>query len=1262
MRGERRRGPDVAQHHAHKRPHVVVQVILRRPRVVGDDPPLEVGLSDARSHERGWPQALRWDVVSDAVHAVRSPADDKSLWVPKSNRGDSHTFPPRDTVVEMGYGHHVGQMWSKHESPELARIYEPVCNIRYNRNMSVRTIIEPLASITHGGDVIDYILDAEGLNYGSLVDSTAGIQTDQGANDWYEVHLVDESDRGIIRYIEVGASGDSSAFSDVKRHLKRYGSPMDELFTVIAYREADTGPLTSPLTEDLTFLQVDNQLSSEDVEVTFDLSYFTVKRYGVEPAYLDYLDDLTVASGQGRHSLEEDIMDVFSIREITRSFYRDFGRIFRDDLQGTIHGLVDPEENLNAYTRVVVNRVLFLMFVEEKGWLDGDVDYIENRYEQVAGDDDLHVYHDFFEPLFFEALSQEGTTESQRLGRIPFLNGGLFERSEIERNVRIDEAFFDKLLSPQEGDDGAPEGFLRRYKISLRESNPSEQELVVDPEFIGRIFEMFMQEGERSEVGAFYTPKPVTSFMTKNGLIYHLLGQTDISHKEAVSLVSDHIAPDSLTGDQIDNINHVLRSTTILDPAVGSGAFIIAMLEELVAISEALDDITGDDRSRFRLKEDFIADTLYGVDIDAGGIELCKFRVWLHLMQDLDLDHGEFLDSNEQFALPNLGFKFFVGNSLVGEHDPTNVEAQQATLSGGLDSTLDEIHEIRTQYQTAHGDQKDRLAERLEELTDELDTQLAVEKSSWMTDVAEVTDETFAWTLNIPEVILDGGFDIVIGNPPYEGQSQQDYIGELARFYDKKYDFYKTIPRMRHDLYQKFNIRGWELTREGGVLSYITSNTFYTIGSKLTTRKLFQKNKLQQLIRANPSTFDAKVNPAIYTLKKEPGSEEHWFAYVDAKGTDVGRYQKFIDDFTQPINTNSYFNESKRKFECVDFKNSTHGYFVRLGIYMNTLQNAFFKPTERNMDFYRTVMSEARSLYDRWSDEVRDSATVEDNLERIQSDHVAKLDPGDVSILGLLTLGGVGLHTGNNEEYIAYLDGTEAAERVRSRNDDFVYREKNENRYSWISRVIESDDIAEVAKLTEEEKLYGISGNRSVWVPVTKGKGKSFYDEPEEYINWSTNAVERIGETGLHRNRDFYFAEGIFAVGQGTGDPSFRYTDNCVIEHSGNILVPHTEKVSTMYLLGLLNSDLCHYLIDQFINHTVNTQLTDFRMLPVIIPTQEQMSRMESLVKDAIAIRVQENNVSDPMVDINPRNYVSLDQILTEIDELVIEIYGISER
>ena len=1130
--------------------------------------------------------------------------------------------------------------------------------------MSVRTRVEKLASAEDGSDVLDYLLNADGLGYGTFVDVPDGVRRGRGQNDWHEVHLVDENGEGVIRYIELESSGDSASFSDLKQHLKRHGSPIDELFTVVARHKSDEGPLTSPLTDDLTFLRLKKQFSSEDVEVTFDSNYFTLKRFGVEPAYLDYLDTLTVGSGQGRASLAGDVEEVFSIREVTKSFYRDFGEIFREDLQDAIHGLEDPEENLNAYTRTVVNRVLFLLFIEEKGWLDGDVDYVENRYEAVAAEEGKHVYDDFFEPLFFDALSEEGTTESDVLGRIPFLNGGLFERKDIEEEVEIDAAFFDTLLSSETDDDGEPEGFLRRYKISLQESNPSEQELVVDPEFIGRIFEMFMQEDERSEVGAFYTPKPITAYMTKNALKQHLLGETGISHDEAVSLVSDHTAPGSLSDDQIEAVDDALRSATVLDPAVGSGAFIIAMLEELVAVAEALDESVGDDRSRFRLKEEFIADTLYGVDIDAGGIELCKFRVWLHLMQDLDADHEAFLERNEEFALPNLGFKFFVGNSLVGEHDPINVDAQQETLTGGLDDTLAEIHEVRSDYQTAHGEEKDRLADRLSELTDELDTQLAIEKGDWMTEVAEEAEETFAWTLNIPEVILDGGFDIVIGNPPYEGQSKQDYIGELARFYDEKYDFYKTIPRMRHDLYQKFNIRGWELTREGGVLSYITSDTFYTIGSKQTTRQLLQNNRLIDLLRANSDTFDAAVHPAIFTMRKESAADkEYSFEYIDSENTRIEEYRALV---SRDRTTRDGFKLRKESEELANAESSSiEIYRAPITIYRESLRCAFFEPTDENLNLYEYLITPAKQLYNRWEDEIRDSETLEENLENIRQNHLESLQPGNVSLLGLLTTGGQGLATGSNDDYLAYIDGTASAEKVKDRNDEFSYIDKNKNQYSWMSRVIRPEDIADFENISDKDKLEGItSESGGTWVPIVKGKGDSFYTPITEYINWSEDSVKKLrnSDRAYLKNLDYNFREGIFAAGQGTGNPTFRYTNNAVIDHSGNILVPVFEETSAKYLNGLLNSKYIQIIIKEFINGTVNTQIQDMRILPIVVPTTEQRANMEDLVDEAIAIRADEVNNIDPVADLNIDSIEitrSLSEVTDEINELVREIYSI---
>lgn len=1095
--------------------------------------------------------------------------------------------------------------------------------------MSEQNPIEYLQGIENGGDIINYLIDSEGLNFNSFVEVPNGIKRNQGSKKWYEAHLVDGNDEGVIRYIELEASGDTPSFSDLKRQLKRHGSPINELFTVVAYRESDDGPLTSPLTEELTFLYIEERFSSEDVEVTFDIKYFTVNRFNVQPAYIDFIEDLAVGSGQGRTSLDSDINDVFSIREITQSFYEDFGNLFRGTLQDAIHGLKDPDKNLNAYTRTVVNRVLFLLFIEEKGWLNNNVDYIENKYETAKGDDDKHVYDDFFEPLFFNALSDADKVEYEFLGSVPFLNGGLFERRTIEENVEIDEAFFDALLDPEENDSGEPKGFLRRYKISLRESNPSEQELVVDPEFIGRIFEMFMQEDDRSEVGAFYTPKAITSYMTKNALKQHLLQSTDISHEEAVALVADHTAPESLTSEQIEAIDDALRSASILDPAVGSGAFIIAMLEELVNVSEALDKNRIDERTRFSLKEEFIADNLYGVDIDPGGIELCKFRVWLHLMQDLNnISHEEFIDRNDEFALPNLGFKFFVGNSLVGEHDPTRVDvgSYQETLTGGLDDTLDEIHNTRKAYQTAHGEKKDRLGEKLDELTTELETKLAVkEKGGWMSEVAEGADRTFAWTSKIPEVILNGGFDIVIGNPPYEGKSQQDYIGELARFYDEKYDFYKSIPGMRHDLYQLFNVRGWELTRQGGVFSYITSDTFYTIGSKQTTRHILQNNALDQLIRANPNTFDANVSPAIFSMRKKSVSKEHKFGYIDASETPIGEYRSLIGNLSTPVSDSSSKVHPSYESSKINLSGPSNGYVVNVDLFRNTIRRAFFKPNKENLKLHSRFMSRIVSLSEKWGNEMIDSDKLEDNLSKIERNHTSNLSPGSISILGLLTLGGVGIQTGDVEQYTAYIEGSEDAEEIKNRNSsNFSYVEKNEETFRYRSRVIKQKHVCDPSNLSPKEKIEGIDGewDDPTWVPIEKGfkNGETYYKETFEYINWSEDAVEGIKSDGMIKNVEYSFSEGILISTGGFSDLAVRYTNNRLIGAPLIIFKTTIDQVTPKYLVGVLLSNTINDIAKTFLNSS-GMQTTDVRHIPIAVPEKSERISIEELVDEAIACR-----------------------------------------
>lgn len=1132
---------------------------------------------------------------------------------------------------------------------------------------------ETLADITTGFDVLDYLLDEGGLNYGEFVTIPDGLNRDQGTNDWYEARLVDSDGNGVIRYVELGQSGDSASFSDFKKHLKRYGSPMEELFVVIAYREEDDGPLTSPVSNELTFLYIDEQFSSEDVELTFDLKYFTTNTADVEPIYLDFLDELYLTPGQNRNSIAADVEDTFSIREVTNTFYEQFGEIFREDLQDAITGLPDPDDNLNTYTRMVVNRVLFLLFVEEKGWLNDDEDYIENKYETARDDPDMHVYHDFFEPLFFDALCDSSQHTYDFLGRIPFFNGGLFEQKPIEADVSIDPEFFDELLDPTETDTGDPNGFLRRYKFSLNESNPSEQELIVDPEFIGRIFEMFMLETEREEKGTFYTPKPITEYMAKNALKQYLLEDFSAHENAVIDLVGNHTSPTGVDDAAIRKMREKVKGVQVVDPAVGSGAFIIAMSEELVAIAEALNAALDKDTDRFELKKQFIRDSLYGVDIDSGGIELCKFRVWLYLIQDLHIPIDHFVAQNERYALPNLGLKFFVGNSLVGDYEPTGLRdtllngEYQASLAsnsneGGL---IEQIATLRQEYVNAHSEEKQEIHSELQRLTDELDSQISWETSDhWMPDVVDELDgeDPFKWSINVPEVILEGGFDIVIGNPPYKGGENPGYMPSLSSFYEERRDEYvKPVRKMVYDRYQKFIFRGEELVRKGGVFTYIVNSTFRTIATKTSTRNLLQSNQLQELLFTNIDTFDAAVNAAIFSLRHTDAKDQDYqMRYVNGLEAPITSYRNLIHISTPT-------GEGDTVESVIDSDNLA-AYHAPISTYRESIRNSFFEPGEMEMIIYEQYIHSAANLIDEWEEELYDVDRQQENLDKIKSQHLDQLEPGDVTLLGLITWGGEGLKSDDNEEHMAYLDGTRGAEKLKERNDDFRYVEKNEETYKWLSRVVRKLDTIAAEDLTAREKHKGITDpDKNTWVKIEKGASKDdiYYKADTYYIDWSRDSLKKIHDrrnARLHlpyfaEDRDhteadesefYYFRQAVFASRGGAGKykTKARYINNAVVDSSGVVLVPTTEHTPAKYLLAILNSEVTKYVLYHFINGTLNVQVSDMRVIPVPIPTADQLNAVIDGVDEAIAVQTGESDRT-------------LHEVQKEIDEEIADIYGL---
>lgn len=1076
-----------------------------------------------------------------------------------------------------------------------------------------------------------------------------------------EYHILEDG-QIVCRIIEIPEDGPT--FRDVKSKLKRQGKKAGELFSVVVTTESGEGNLLEKqIKGSIKFVRVESRISSETVDVKHDLRYFEVDPDHIEPLYIDYLNNLQIGK-RSLSDMEDAVTDVFSIKRITKRFYKDFSDIFHDKLKPAVNGLENEDENLNSYTQLVVNRILFLMFIQEKGWLNRNKRYIQDNYAEVREDSDKDPYEDFFKPLFFEALNDTEDSPDD-LGDIPYLNGGLFEKREEEEDVEIDEEFFEALLSPEEDEYGDKEGFLLRYKLSLSENNPAEQELVVDPEFIGRIFEMFMQSEERSEKGAFYTPKEITQYMSKNSIKQLLLNELPDKEEEISQLVLNH-SVSGLDEDELETVQEELDDINVLDPAVGSGAFIIAVMEELVQIHEAINEELGKEEDRFNLKEDMIAGNLYGVDIDPSGIELCKFRTWLHLIQDLHIDLDELLEKNDRYALPNLDFKFFVGNSLAGDFRPTEVienlrkeDEVQTTLTAdheGLKvnkdgkpilSLIKEIDGKRQKFTDAHGKEKERLEDEIQSATNSLENSIRwSETSHYMGEVVESAGEDFKWSIKMPEVMAEGGFDIVIGNPPYLGDATKhgntEFLKPLADFLDRNCEFYEQIPRMNYDLYQKFIIRGEELTKSEGVQTFITSRTFRTIGSKISSRNLLLSNDIKELIIVNDDTFDAKVNPSIFLMKKQDGDQTP-ITYVDAKESNVSEYRNLVERNSQLEEEISWKDYDFRIYEDRD---NWKEYELTQKAYRESIRNSFFEPNLRNIELLKNIISEANSIYNDWSDQIRDSKTIDDSLEEIKQDHLSELSEGDTSLFGLLTVGGHGLNTNDNDNFLAYIEGSDRAEEVKNRNEsDFKYEDKNEDSYYGMSRVVREENILNPDDLTEEEKRKGIDSEDPAWLPIVKGKGESFYFPIRECINWNRESVREIEKEGVMRNRRYYFEEGLFIARGGSGNPTIRYTNNAVIDGSGGIYIPTSDQVSAKYLNGILNSEEIQYIIQEFINSTVNTQVSDIRLVPVKLPQDEEKQKMESLVKEAI-----ESRKSD-----NEENF---EKSLKKINSLTREIYG----
>ena len=559
------------------------------------------------------------------------------------------------------------------------------------------------------------------------------------------------------------------------------------------------------------------------------------------------------------------------------------------------------EKKIRDYVKKMMGRITFLHFLQRKGWMCGDLNYMQNMFENSQYKDDY--LDSVLEPLFFgilntkpaerEALFADYGWDKSLLDEwkdIPYLNGGLFERDEEdEPESRFPADYFKRLFQ-----------FFSEYNFTIDENDPNDAEVGVDPEMLGKIFENLLEDNK--DKGAFYTPKEIVRYMCKESLIAYLETNTSIAKEKIRQFV---LSPEEGVVDIPENkkpkLLAALEEVKICDPAIGSGAFPMGLLNELLHCREAL---SGERYDRAEIKKSIIQNNIYGVDIEKGAVDIARLRFWLSIV----------VDEETPSPLPNLDYKIMQGNSLIESF--MGVDLSKLTYEKGHKKDKGEI--------TLFDDEKNRLQKRVfqllkayyscsdhdrkvklqQEISDTINKQLEAQaydpvilEQLKKINLAE-NNKFFLWHTWFSDVFNrnddKNGFDIVIGNPPYI--QLQNNGGELAKLYEdcRFQTFAKT-----GDIYCLFYEKGWQLLCQQGHLCFITSNKWMRAGYGEKMRGFFAKhtNPKYLIDFAGVKIFDnATVDTNILIFGKGKNEYQTRCAVTDKLNKDS---LKNLSDFVQ---------------------------------------------------------------------------------------------------------------------------------------------------------------------------------------------------------------------------------------------------------------------------------------------------------------------------------------------------------------------------
>lgn len=607
---------------------------------------------------------------------------------------------------------------------------------------------------------------------------------------------------------------------------------------------------------------------------------------------------------------------------LLEKFYTYDGLNYKIDKQALKN---DPiKENINNFISI------FSGTKYDKSWGTGDKQFVRNMFRKSRLDHKDNFFDEYLEPFFYSGLNEKRDNQYFILFncKIPFLNGGLFEPLN---NYRWSSAQFnipDEMFS-NDKKDGILDIF-DLYNFTIDEEEPLEKDIAVDPEMLGKIFENLLDVKDRKSSGSFYTPREIVHYMCQESIANYISNKLDIRYDDIINFIKygdmitqtdwkniyngndNHLLPDSIWSRIID-IDKILMNVKVADPAVGSGAFPLGILNEIVRLRDNIssyiliqedkeiisrNDLDSEQLNRdiYSMKLQVIQNSIYAVDIEMSAVDIAKLRLWLSLIVDYPNDQ-------EPRPLPNLDCKIMQGNSLLDEYEGVqlfseklykNSQRKNAAHVDVQQNIFGEINEIHIQQSLNFGDEPNidmyfdnmirlqkeffsasdqRMKKELKNKIDEIQISMVEQSLNMKKDKLEKFKEIskkkskpwFIWKLEFYDVFKNnGGFDIVIGNPPYV--SVKGISTDEKNAYRKKY----ITGQGRFNLFTLMIENGINILNNNGILTFIQPDGLFTnIEYRFTRELLIQNTSLLKIVGFDNRVFEsAAVDTAILVTSK----------------------------------------------------------------------------------------------------------------------------------------------------------------------------------------------------------------------------------------------------------------------------------------------------------------------------------------------------------------------------------------------------------